>query len=65
MIGLGGKGILAESVTQVLYLTKIFHPDKFESLDEEEEGNEILKTFYGIDGLYTELENEFKLYSWD
>ncbi|MDQ1313728.1 MAG: transporter substrate-binding protein [Euryarchaeota archaeon] len=65
MIGLGGKGILAESVTQVLYLTKIFHPDKFESLDVEEEGNEILKTFYGIDGLYTELENEFQLYSWD
>ncbi|HPY92924.1 MAG: ABC transporter substrate-binding protein [Methanothrix sp.] len=65
MIGLGGKGILAESVTQVLYLTKIFHPDRFESLDVEKEGNEILKTFYGIDGLYTELENEFQLYSWD
>ena len=65
MIGLGGKGILAESVTQVLYLTKIFHSDKFESLDVKKEGNEILKTFYGIDGLYTELENEFQLYSWD
>lgn len=65
MIGLGGKGILAESVTQVLYLAKIFHPDRFESLDVEEEGNEILKTFYGIDGLYTELENEFQLYRWD
>ena len=54
----------AESVTQVLYLTKIFHPDRFE-FRREKEGNEILKTFYGIDGLYTELENEFQLYSWD
>ncbi|HPY71752.1 MAG TPA: ABC transporter substrate-binding protein, partial [Methanothrix sp.] len=65
MIGLSGKGILAESVTQVLYLAKLFHPDRFEDLDVEEEGNEILKTFYGVDGLYTELENEFQLYRWD
>jgi len=64
-IGLGGKGILAQSVTQVLYLAKLFHPDEFGDLDVEEEGNEILKTFYGVDGLYTDLVNEFQLYRWE
>jgi iron complex transport system substrate-binding protein len=64
-IGLGGKGILAQSVTQVLYLAKLFHPDEFEDLDVEDEGNEILKTFYGVDGLYTDLANEFQLYRWE
>lgn len=64
-IGLGGKGILAQSVTQVFYLAKLFHPDEFKDLDVEKEGNEILKIFYRVDGLYTELAKEFQLYRWD
>jgi len=64
-IGLGGKGILAQSVTQVLYLAKLFHSDEFDDLDVEEEGNEILTIFYGVDGIYTDLADEFQLYRWE
>ena len=44
--------------TELLYMAKRFHPDKFEDLDGEEEGNEIFKRFYGVDGLWTELGKE-------
>lgn len=52
-------------VTEVFYMAKLFHPGKFEDLDMEKEGNEILKRFYGADGLYTEMTEEYNLYTWE
>ena len=45
-------------ITEVLYMAKLFYPDKFEDLDVEKEGNEIFKRFYGVNDLYTELGTE-------
>ena len=42
------------NMANMMYLARLFHPDKFEDLDVEEEGNEIFKAFLGVDGLYTE-----------
>ena len=36
------------------YLAKLFHPEKFEDLDVEKEGNEIFEAFLGVDGFYSE-----------
>ena len=36
------------------YLAKLLHPDKFDDLDVEKEGNEIFKAFLGVDGLFSE-----------
>ena len=41
--------------TEMLYMAKRSHPDKFEDLDVEKEGNEIFERFYGVDGLWTEF----------
>ena len=37
-----------------MHLAKLFHPEEFEDLDVEEEGNEIYEKFLGVDGLFTE-----------
>ena len=42
-------------ITETLIMAKHFHPDKFEDLDVEKEGNEIFERFYGVDGLWTEI----------
>ena len=42
------------NLANTFYLAKLFHPDKFEDLDVEEEGNEIFKLFYRDDGLFSE-----------
>ena len=42
------------NIVQVIYLAKLFHPDKFKDLDVEEEGNEIYEAFLGVDGLFSE-----------
>ena len=42
-------------ITEVFYMAKLFHPDKFEDLDVEKEGNELFERFYGVDGLWTEI----------
>jgi iron complex transport system substrate-binding protein len=44
--------------TEILIMAKLFHPDKFEDLDVEKEGNEIFERFYHVDGLWTELGTE-------
>lgn len=41
--------------TEVFYVAKILYPDLFKDLDVEKYGNEIMKKFYGVDGLYTEM----------
>ena len=55
----------ATALTEVFYFAKLFHPDKFEDLDVEKEGNEILKTFYGVDGIYTDMAEGCDLYRWE
>ena len=55
----------AIALTEVFYFAKLFHPDKFEDLDVEKEGNEILKTFYGVDGIYTDMAEGCDLYRWE
>jgi iron complex transport system substrate-binding protein len=60
---LGGWDIATE-VTEVFYIAKILYPEEFQNLDVEKEGDEILKRFYGIDGLYTDMSEKIKLYQW-
>ena len=55
----------ATGVTEVLYMAKLFYPEKFGDLDVEEEGNRILEKFYGIDGLYTWMQENCDLYRWE
>ena len=55
----------ATGVTETFYLAKLFHPDEFEDLDIEEEGNTILERFYGVDGIYTEVADRCELYRWE
>ena len=40
-------------IPETMYFAKRFHPDKFEDLDLEKEGNEVMKRFFKADGLYT------------
>ena len=42
------------NLAAAFYLAKLFHPDKFDDLDLEKEGNEIFEAFLGVDGLYSE-----------
>ena len=42
------------NLVATMHLAKLLHPDKFEDLDVEEEGNEIYERFLGVDGLFTE-----------
>jgi len=45
----------------VLQYAKVFHPDKFGSINVEEEVNRIFKFVYDVNDLYTKLKNDFKL----
>ena len=42
-------------IIETMHMAKLFHPDKFEDLDVEKEGNELFERFYGVDGLWTEI----------
>ncbi len=42
------------SLFNMIYMAKLLHPDEFEDLDLEKEGNEIFKAFLGVDGVFTE-----------
>jgi len=55
----------ATGLTECFYMAKLFHPTLFKDLDVEEEGNEILKRFYGADGLYTWILERGNYYTWD
>ena len=55
----------ATGVTESIYMAKLFHPDKFKDLDVEREGNRILKRFYGVDGLYTWMQEHCDFYKWE
>jgi ABC-type Fe3+-hydroxamate transport system substrate-binding protein len=53
------------NLVNAFYLAKLFHPDKFEDLDVEKEGNRVHKKFYGGDGLYTWMQENCDLYRWE
>jgi len=55
----------ATGLTETFYMAKLFYPDKFEDLDVEKEGNRILANFYGVDGLYTWIQENCDLYRWE
>ncbi len=55
----------AIQATEVFYVAKILYPELFADLDVEAYGNEIMKTLYGVDGLYTEMREFVGLYNWD
>ena len=40
-------------IPETMYFAKRFHPDKFEDMDLDKEGNEIMRRFFKADGLYT------------
>jgi len=42
------------SLLNMVYMAKVLHPEKFEDLDLEEEGNKIMKAFLGVDDVFTE-----------
>ncbi len=50
------------ALVQILYMAKIFHPERFSNLDVEREGNEIFKRFYGEDGLYSKMASDLELH---
>ena len=43
-----------QNLAAAFYLAKLLHPEEFEDLDVEEEGNEIFERFLGVDGLFSE-----------
>lgn len=47
-------------VINVMQYARVFHPEKF-NFDIEKEANELLKEFYGIDGLYRKLKSDYRL----
>lgn len=47
-----------KSLLNVLLFAKILYPDKFADIDLEKEGNEIMKAFVGVDGIFTDYANE-------
>lgn len=55
---------ISTQITEVFYIAKILYPEKFQHLDVEKESNEILKKFYGIEGLYTDMSRKIGLYQW-
>ncbi len=55
----------ATGITETYYMAKLFHPDEFEDLDVEAENNAILERFYGVDGLYTWLLENYDFQRWD
>jgi len=42
------------SLFNMIYMAKLLHPEKFQHIDLEAEGNEIFKAFLGVDGVFTE-----------
>ncbi len=54
----------ATGLAECFYLAKLFHPDEFEDLDVEAEGNAILERFYGVEGLYTWMLENSDLHRW-
>jgi hypothetical protein len=44
-------------------MAKLFYPDKFKDLVDMKECNEILKEFWGVDGIWTEIAERDQFYT--
>jgi iron complex transport system substrate-binding protein len=55
----------ATGITKVFFMAKLFYPEKFKDLNVEEECNKVLERFYGVDGLYTWMQDNSDLYKWE
>ncbi len=53
-------GVLVEA----LYLAKLFHPEKFDGLDLEKEGNAIYEMFYLKKDIFSKLVKSLDLHEW-
>jgi iron complex transport system substrate-binding protein len=51
-------------LVETLYLARLFHPEIFPAFDLEKEGNEIFKTFYGVDGAFSALARVLGGHEW-
>ncbi len=47
---------ISTGLVDLYYMGKIAYPEQFKDLNMRQKGNEILKTFYNVDGLYENLE---------
>ncbi len=54
----------AMGLCEIYYMAKLFYPELYPDLDVEKEGNEILKQFYRVDGLYTDFISKSELHRW-
>ena len=52
------------NLINMMYLAKLFYPDKFQDLDVEEEGNGIMERFLGADGLFSEYADGWWMREW-
>jgi len=53
----------AISISDSMRMAKLLYPEPFESLDVETEGDAIYKEFYGVDGLYTDMLDDFGVFN--
>ncbi len=49
-----------KNLLNVFYMAKILHPDRFADIDMDKEGNEIMATFLGVDGVYSKYADYLK-----
>ena len=52
----------AQTICEAYYLAKLFYPEEFKDINVEQECNEILKTFYGVDGIWSGLMDLYREY---
>ncbi|QOR35228.1 ABC transporter substrate-binding protein [Clostridium sp. 'deep sea'] len=55
---------IATEIAEVYYIAKILYPDLFKDLNVQQSANEILREFYGVEGLYTDMSKSIGLYEW-
>jgi iron complex transport system substrate-binding protein len=54
----------AMGLCEIYYMAKLFYPELYRDMDVEKECNEILKRFYGVDGLYSDFIADSELHRW-
>ena len=55
---------IATEAVEVLYVAKIAYPERFSRLNVAREGDEILKTFYRVEGMFSEMSEKTGLHRW-
>ncbi len=54
----------AMGLCEIFYLAKLFYPEANKEMDVEARCNEIMATFYEVEGLYTDLLANSEIHSW-